>query len=516
VNARLEKQEVLVVAGLLAAVLLRTWVLPMSGSLWIDEWCVFQISSKGPLHINELSKQYVADQRLMSLAGWLTMQLAGTNEFGMRLYSLLCGCFALFAIYRLGRRWLGARAALFSVLFFPCFVAVYQQTANARPYMLALAFFLSVMWSVELWLERKHWIWLLTAGIGSYLLASAHMIQITGLGLVALRVMWTIRPWNRWIWPFAVLLPGFAEAFYQTTTKPLATMQHLPPPPPEMFLNALFPQPAAGLFLLALAALLGLRLGTWGQTGGEEPAEAPSMRAYILAAWVLPVLLVYGASVATGVSIFTTRYYFTAFPGAAWVLGSLLARLEPFRWRSMAAAFIALSSTVIVAGLKPIPHPNHENWRDAIATLRQMRSGPAEPVLFYSGFLETDFPNWREYYKPGSMARAGFAFYRFEGNIIGLPYSDLPERIAEVKPELETILASNKRVWLLSRSRNGPMMDWLDAYLSSRGWKARNLGDFESVRLDILEPVALSGKATRPDGLFLRDHRPGHVDNVLP
>jgi len=69
-----------------------------------------------------------------------------------------------------------------------------------------------------------------------------------------------------------------------------------------------------------------------------------------------------------------------------------------------------------------------------------------------------------------------------------LPYTNHPERIAELTPELNATLATHRRIWLLSRSARGPMMDWLDSYLAARGWQAKSMGRFESVRLDLLEP----------------------------
>lgn len=485
-SSNLTRTEIFLVAVLLAAVIVRTWILPGFASLWIDEWAVYLIGSEGPARIDALQRQYIADQRMISLMGWAGMQMVGVNEFGLRLYSLLFGGYCLFAIYQLGRRWFDARTALLSMLLFPCLHAVYQQTANARAYIPALAFFLSLLWCVELWLERRRWFWLLIGAICGYLLVVTHLLQAVGLGLVALRVLWTVRPWKQWLWPLAILLPGFAEAVRQVISKPLTALNYLPMPAPTDFLQALFPQPAAGLLLLVLAAVLGLRLAAWSRP--DDTGRSPSMVYYVLAAWLLPPLLIYGLSVASKASTFLPRYYFTAFPAAAWLLGWILARVEPFRWRAASIVLIAAGSIVILAGRHPFPSTNHENWRDALATIRQMRSSPAEPVLLYSGFVESDFPDWRDFYKPGGMCRAGLDFYHFDGNIIGLPYTDRADRIAELRPELDATLASNKRVWLLSRSQHGPIMNWLDSYLAIKGWKARRMGFFDSVRLDTLEP----------------------------
>jgi hypothetical protein len=486
--SNLDKKEALLAAALLAAVVVRSWILPMFSSIWIDEWATFFIGSQGLSRMTALGQTFISDQRLISLAGWLGMQVVGQNEFGLRLYSLLSAGFCLLAIYQLGRRWFGARAALMSVLLYPCFLAVYQQVAIARAYMLAMAFFLAVLWSVELWLERKQWFWLLAAAVCGCLLVATHLLQTIGLGLVGLRILWTVRPWTQWIWPVTALVPGLAMAAHQVLSKPLANLNYLPMPSVATFLEALFPQPVAGLLLLVLAGLLGLGLGRWTGPGEGEPAAASRMRYYMLAAWLLPPLLTFGLTIAKNTSIFIPRYYFTAFPAAAWVLGSILARIEPFRSRAAAITLTAVASMAILTGSGSRPNPNHENWREAIDTLRQLRADPAEPILFHSGFLETDFPQWRDFYKPGGACHIIFTFYRFDGKFIGLPYTNHPERIAEVTPELDATLASHRRVWLLSRSARGPMMDWLDSYLAARGWRSRSMGQFESVRLDLLEP----------------------------
>src|SRR5260221_85043 len=105
--------EKLLLAVLLAVVVIRTWILPMFSSLWLDEWAVYWIGHQGPSQVESLSHQFIADQRLMSLAGWLGMQVFGSNEFGLRFYSLLSGCFSLVAIHQLCRRWFDQRTALY-------------------------------------------------------------------------------------------------------------------------------------------------------------------------------------------------------------------------------------------------------------------------------------------------------------------------------------------------------------------------------------------------------------------
>jgi hypothetical protein len=487
-HAKHVRLEIALVAGLLAFLVARTWIMPMFASLWIDEWSTYQIGSEGPRRIEALARAHISDQRLISLAAWLGMQLVGHNEFGLRLYSLLSGGFCLLAIYRLGRRWFDARTALLSMLLFPCLQAICQQASNARAYMLATALFLSLLWSVELWLERRRWYWLLLGAVAGYLLVLTHLMATLGLGLVGLRLVWTIRPWTQWVRPFIILLPGFAQAVWQVVHRPVSNLSFASIPTPVEVLQALVPQPAAGLLLVVLAAVLGLRLGAWNGPAHRDEAGSPAMLHFVLAAWLLPPLLLYGFSLATGTSIFLGRYYIIAFPAAAWMLGWILARLEPFLWRAATTALIAVASMVILAGTQARPSPNHENWRGALAVLGRMRLSATEPVLFYCGFMETNFPEWREYYKPDRMCRGGMMFYRFDGNIIGLPYTARPDRIGDLKPQLDATLASNKRVWLLSQQPDGPVIDWLDGYLAAKGWKSRSMGFFDQVRLDFLEP----------------------------
>ena len=494
-HPELEKKEIYLLAALLAIVIARTWVTPMFSSLWVDEWATYLIGSEGPARIDALANLYISDQRLIGFAGWLGTQAVGVNEFGLRLYSLLAGTWCLFVIYKLGRRWFGARTALLSVLMFPCLHAVYQQSANARAYMLGLSFFLTLLWSVELWLEHRRWYWMLLGVVSSYFMVYTHLLQAIGLGVAGLRVLWEVRPWTHWWGLLLILLSGLAETAYQLANHPVSNLVHAARPTPIDFMSALFPQPAAGLVVLVLAALLGLRLAAWGE---QKHAALPWMQYYVLAAWILPVLGMFLFSRVSGTSVFIPRYYFIAFPGAAWLLGLTLARIEPFRWRAASVILIAASSTLILTGTRSYASANHENWRDAFATIDRLRSSPAEPVLFYSGFLETDFPDWRDTYRPGGICRGGLLFYHFDGNIVGLPYTAKPDRIAELRPQLEEVLASNRRVWLLSRDQSGSTLNWLDAYLAVKGWKARSVGFFDPVRVDIIEPDPAANQPAGP------------------
>lgn len=486
-KSNVSKGEGLLAGALLAVIIVRTWIMPMFSSLWIDEWVVYT-HGRDLSQIDTVARQYIVDQRWIGYGGWLGMQVAGVNEIGVRLYSVVFGMYCLFAIFRLGRRWFDTRTALYAMLLFPCLQVVYQQVPNARAYTPAMAFFLSLLWCIELWLERRQWHWLLLGALCGYMLSAIHLIQAVGLGLAGLRVLWTVRPWKQWILPFAIFLPGLAEALRQIINRPLLNLAYLPKPAPTDFLEALFPQPATGLVFVALIVILGLRLGRWSASSGQDGERSQPLFSYLFLAFLLPPLLLFVLSTKSAVSTFSPRYYFTAFPAVALLLGWVLSRVEPFRWRATASVFVVASAAIILAGTQLIPSPNHENWRQALVKLRQMREREAEPILYYSGFLEADLPEWRRYYQPGGMMSGGLEFYRFAGNIIGLPYSDNPDRIAELKPELDGVFASNKRVWLLSRSPHGPMMDWLDRYIAAKGWKAHDMGFFESVRLNLLEP----------------------------
>jgi hypothetical protein len=472
-------------ALLLAVVLLRSWLQPMFSSLWIDEIVTFWPGAAGWGQLESRLAWLPVDHSMAAAAALLGTTIGGQTEPALRAFSLLAALYCLVLLGRIGARWFGPRVGWMAMLLFPCLQAVYMQVANARPYMLLLAFYLTAVDCLDLWLEHGRRRRLLAAALAVMLMPKAHALGafgFTSLGLLVVFARW--RP-QRSIPAALTLIPGVLVTIWIVTSRQMSTTQFLKAPSIAALAPALVPQPVGSLVLAGLAAAWTFwpRL-TW---VGPTPEDPIRLR-WLLASFVLPPVLNLFYSISSGVSIFMPRYYLVAFPAVALLLAWLIARIEPVVIRLGLLCLTCAGCMLMLTGRSSIPAPNHEDWRGAIQNLAKTRTDPAEPVIYYPGLVEADAANWREGYQPGGLFQSMFTFYPLPGTTFGLPYGQSPRRIAEVTPELEALFQRHQRLWLLLRGNGGPLQPWIDAQISRYGWRRRSLGEFQSITVEELTP----------------------------
>ena len=105
---------------------------------------------------------------------------------------------------------------------------------------------------------------------------------------------------------------------------------------------------------------------------------------------VIPVLILYGVSLATPIHIFAQRYRLVSVTGIALCWALILAR---FRFRTMRLLFCL--SLVAISSLTRLNSPSsrqHEvPWKHAMEFVEQNASVDNAPVLICSAYIESDF-----------------------------------------------------------------------------------------------------------------------------
>lgn len=197
--------------------LLVCWALALTAlarqSMWIDEWFTQARAADG---WDVLLADVVATERrppLYFVLVWLWAQLAGHEEYAMRLLSIGAVLVTCALIYVLARRLLGARGALWALwlLALSPFWLLYGRMIRA--YSLTMCLALLVTWLLLRALDRGRW-WWLAYGLGGLALVYT---DYSGLAVIAAHGLYAVsvvrsrgwRSFGQWLAAAAVIGLGF-------------------------------------------------------------------------------------------------------------------------------------------------------------------------------------------------------------------------------------------------------------------------------------------------------------------
>jgi hypothetical protein len=106
---------------------------------------------------------------------WLWQQVAGSNEYTARVYSILLSMITLALVYQIGRSWFGApRYGLFAALVLGVNAYAFVYSMEIRPYALVMLVASLNMWVFRRWLTRQTWRWAALYGVTVALLMWVH------------------------------------------------------------------------------------------------------------------------------------------------------------------------------------------------------------------------------------------------------------------------------------------------------------------------------------------------------
>jgi mannosyltransferase len=460
------------------------WVLPIRSSFWLDETGTYWIIKDGLANLSARAMEWSGESPLYYLVAWLAYFVPGRPEVILRLPSLIAMIAATWLLYKLAARLFDVETAPFVVLVFACSEQVAFAAADARPYALALLLLIPSTWMLVCWLDSGR-----VLHAAGYVLLTALTIYAHALFAIALaghavyalyrmRDLRAVKPaalFAAWMATGLLLLPLIPQwlAMYRTR----GSHSSLGAPNVSEFLAALAPP--------VLAAPFGLSLLIDWLSSPRRPWErakniaTPRESVILAAGWaLLPLGIVYLFSSFTQSDLFLPRYYVSAAPGLAlllgwWIRAALTAPVRAF------AASAVIGCAILAFGQL---HHGNEDWSGAMARVRELTAAGDTPVLMASGFLEATDPDTLT--TPGlrDVLFAPLALYPTSGKVIGLPHR-LDEKSVLY---LETIVAAD----LLSRNRFVLVCGWeqrltynlwLRGRLASQGFRSESQGNYGAV-----------------------------------
>ncbi len=477
----------LLLGGLAALAIARLWIAGMTSSLSLDEcgtWWVTNGTFGDILPRARLFPQSVLYAALV----WLARAACGSSEAALRLPSLLAAGLAAYWLYRLGRELFDRETGLFAAGVFVAVPQVCFAAADARPYALGVLATTGALWMLVRWLARGR----APDALGYVLLVSAAVyFQFLFAAMLPVHAFYALRRARerRSVGAAQLVLVAAGVAVLTAPACWLAREVGR-----DRALHAFAQMPGAGALARmlvptgVLAALVGSLL-VWATIATARqrratpvwtrpPAEPDALRLLLLSA-VVPVVLLFGASWAAGISLFVPRYMLCVIPAQALLLAWLLRGIQPAAGRhAVLAGYLVI--LLLARGLK-VAHTN-EDWRDAAAALAA--GNGSRPVLLSGTYTESRNLAWVQDRRHAAYMGAPLEYYPAGG-----PTTVLPLFVGgEAEAYAERILASpefRKGFALVERSSKFPSWaPWLEA----RGYRTRKIWSEGNPGAWIVEP----------------------------
>lgn len=466
-----------VAAILLAVIFLRG---PFYNSLWLDELISYWLIKDGPAAIWNRCLEYQGQSPYYFYLLWAATLVLGSDEWALRMPSLLCGLASLYLIQRIARRWLAAEGAWLAVIYLAAVSDVQAAFFSARPYSLALMSTLLSIFCLQRWLDSGSGKWrfiyvlsCLSAFYAHYLFAAilfVHLAIFTVTPSVVSRKNFLV---CLILW-LALCLPGAQQVVEFASS---AQIYSFAPPPSLRGSLAIFLP-----YRLALCSICGLACAV--VLGGASAlnwrrADIKGL-VCILWWWLLPLALFVPYAWLSGSSLLMQRYFLWNTPALAVFLAGFSAVLaSPGALRVFFAVSMILLFRVELSRKWVI-----EDWKGAVARVNSETAQRHTAVLFDPGMIELDSLEWLEKRQDRKEAleylTAPIFYYRLNtapllfpwGPGLAGPFDTGADDI--VKASSEIILLGSRNPILSGKSSSGMILDGL----RSRGFTALSLGDF--------------------------------------
>lgn len=469
---------------------LRTWVMPMTSSFWIDEIGTVFVANHSADEPSLRAVPQVPASIYYVFPGALG-QLLGVSEVVYRIPSLLAMAAALLLIGLLARRLIHPDAGWFAVFACFCLREINYQAADARPYALGTCVACAGLWFLIRWLDHARWTDALLFALSGALLWRIHLVYWPFYLVFAIYA--GLRLWRQEtaVRPVAVglvfgaiglsLLPVLALALAIQRNAHAHVVSLMPTG--TNLLDVLKPKLMLGT--VSGAALL----SWWFRWPRIEKPVKPSSLTLVLSAWLcLPVCL-FLYSHLTGTSVFLMRYLYLALPGLILSMVALVAAFVPERhWRSL--GLLMGVGVVIFCGHWGTLWPHHHNsdWRGAARTINAAGLGDDLPVICPSPFIESRPPIWAPGEGLGGFFYAHLQVYPVHGHLYPFPYEHSPQVDALAARMAGSDLPKAGRFLIYG----GDLVvkawtTWFSARPELAGWKSRNIGDFGDVMAVLFE-----------------------------
>jgi len=465
------------ILGALSLGVATLWLLPLRGSLWMDELGTYWVIKDGFHQVLDRSWHIQGQTPLYYMIEWVVRVLGGKSEFVLRLPSLVAMSIAAYLFFRLVRRLIDRETALAATVIFVISPLVGFLAGDARPYALATLFVVASSLCLVRWIDSGR------AGDGvAYILLSSLIIYIHylfGLVLIAhaayaftrrarVRVRGVIFALVGTAALVAPMIPQLLSLLHRSHALSVVnSASHL------VLLQAIAP---AALFAGAVIGLL-VSQAIEPIRFHRTPADGPTLT--LGAMWlVVPPVVLFLVSTFGPVSIFADRYMVIAVPGFALLGAAALCTLTQRRARAI-ILYAALGGALLLYGST---RHTGENWRGALAQVNARSEGPSTLVLLHGGLIEAKQISWLTDPVKASYLNGPTTYYGAVGRVFAMPYAFNDESKRYLEGLLPTLRASH-RFFYVTRYPTVPTPQWLLGRLEGEGFHIASMHSYRLVKV---------------------------------
>lgn len=461
------------------ALCISLWPLAIGAPLWLDETISFWQSNEGVSRALS-SPNFLFGSYPFIL--WCTRKIFGTSEIGLRIPSVLAMLAAVWLLYLSARELFDTDVALTAAIIFCLHPIVVFSSIDARPYAFALLATNAAI-LILLRLRRSDSLWppallgICCAGIIYFHLMYAVILPAIALCFVAFKIADRATFWrqaNVALGSFALaILPLIPGVLYIFRTRGTHVFEKAPG------LIELLWTIAPG-WLAPVAALTILFATATRHPFVRERIESWRLF-FCLSIEFIPILILYGVSVATPIHIFVPRYRLVAIPGIALCWALLIGRINS---RTLRVFFcVALVGiTAYRTFTSPDSRKHGYSWKYALAMAEKNASIDNSPVLICSDLPESNYVRMPVNSAKDSALFAPLSYYKLSVPVVPLPRALNDEAIRVASDFLKTATAKHQRFLALAWEPSYPTLDWL-AKDTARVYQSRVVGVYDGVKV---------------------------------
>jgi hypothetical protein len=423
-QAPMQGVNVAITMGVVLALAALCWVPHLPDSLWLDETLTFWVVRDGLAETLERTVYY-QPQPAYYVFMWFWTQIAGVSEIALRIPSLLATLAACIALARLGASLTRDReTGLLAAIVFASSWNVYRESVDARPYMLGVVVLLCLALSLVRWIEEGRWRDAWFCGLLAGLLPSLHVFFVLtypALALYALLRRSEARCDAKQVGLVGLLLLIGALLFLPVG---LMLLDHggsysFVAPPRWRSLVEVFAWgvPVAGLLAgISVAGIFGAWIGSRRDSEPSTSAGISRESGVLLASWMfVPLLVLFGVSMWTEMSIFLGRYLIPAIPAVCLFYAIALRAIAWGPARVAAVVVMLLAS--FVSHERP-----YDDFRGAALAVNEFTaSDDSTPILLASGLIEGEDEDWLRDPTLAGYLNAPAKYYPLNGRLVTLP-----------------------------------------------------------------------------------------------
>jgi hypothetical protein len=476
------RQSDLVYWAVFLLVAVRSWLMPLGSSFWLDETGTFWLIKGGPSEILSRSIHWVGTSLVYGWVAFAGYMVGGHNEIALRLPSVVAMAFAALLLYRLAARLWSQEAAWPTVLIFLSLDGVAYAAVDARPYACALLTLIGATLLLVRWMDTDRFVF----ALGYAVLASLTLyLQVLFLAMFLSHVLYVIYRLRtgaavRWITVFGAVLIGGVMLIPELQV--LLRLKHSAvglsgahrASLQEVFEQLIPPVLSAGLLFGAV-----LSRGVVREFRVFFRRMDSDAALLVLSWWILTILVLFGVSYLTPIKIFFRRYLLQATPGLALFFGWAVSGIERPNARALTVSVLALLGLLNNTGTHMWPFHGGEDWRGAMAAVRSIVHDKDCPVVVASSFIEGANPAKYPEITPTSYLLAPLSMYPVEGRIIPVPYR-LDENSRPFIEQSTRNLEGSSRFVLVTRGEvdmaNHALANSFRARYASLGFQVTDLG----------------------------------------